>query len=89
MKTAERGSMPERPIVIPNALPPADYHVRPNGRGAWCLTRGIETLSCLRNRRAAVNLGQAFALRMGGQLTIHAASGGIENFTDYGTTPVD
>ena len=81
--------MPERPIVIPNVLPSVDYHVRPDGRGAWCLTRGKETLSCLRNRRAAVNLGQAFAVRMAGQLTIHTSNGAIENFTDYGTTPVE
>ncbi len=81
--------MPERSIVISNALKSDDYHVRPDRRGAWCLTRGKETLSCLRNRRAAVNLGQAFAVRMGGQLTIHAANGAIENSTDYGTTPVE
>ena len=81
--------MPERVVLIPNALPSADYHVKPDGRGAWCLTRGKEMLSCLRNRRAAVNLGQAFATHMGGQLTIHTLNGAIENFTDYGTTPVE
>jgi hypothetical protein len=62
------------------------YHIVHDAqKDAWCVTKESEKLRCFANKMDAFNLGQSFAPRNGGgQLTIHAQDGSIENVLYYG-----